>query len=123
MRELFCVGSALKEISDFPERDREEVMDDLFMVQGGETPPTAVPLKGYVGAKVMELKHSWNRNTYRTIYTGAFKDAVYVLCAFQKKSTQGKNVPKQIQSLINSRYKAVQRLAQDRAQEKRGSEQ
>ena len=58
-RELRFIGSALKDLKQFPEKIRREVGFDLDMVQGGETPATAKPLTGLSG--VMEIVERYNK--------------------------------------------------------------
>jgi Gp49-like protein DUF891 len=48
--------------------------------------PAATPLKGFGGAAVLEVVVDFDGNTFRTVYTVRFAEAVYVLHAFQKKS-------------------------------------
>ncbi len=47
--ELKFIGSALKDLKQFPGKAKREVGFDLDMVQGGETPTTAKPLTGLSG--------------------------------------------------------------------------
>jgi len=58
--ELKFIGSALKDLKQFPEKVKREVGFDLDMVQSGETPATAKPLTG----GVMELVERYNKDTY-----------------------------------------------------------
>jgi phage-related protein len=46
-------------------------------------------LKGFGGAHVLQITSNLAGNTYRTVYTVQLKGVIYVLHAFQKKSTQG----------------------------------
>ncbi|MEI8366027.1 MAG: type II toxin-antitoxin system RelE/ParE family toxin [Parachlamydiaceae bacterium] len=46
----------------------------------------AKPLKGFGGAKILEICLDDRNGTYRTMYTVEFEEVVYVLDAFQKKS-------------------------------------
>ena len=48
----------------------------------------AKPWKGD-GAGVFELVEDFRSDTFRAVYTVRFEEAVYVLHAFQKKSTKG----------------------------------
>ncbi len=61
--------------------------------------------KGYGGASVLEIIEDDSAGTYRTVYTVKFKDIVFVLHAFQKKSKKGIKTPKADLDLINSRLK------------------
>jgi phage-related protein len=44
-------------------------------------------MRGFGSAHVLEIRVDHATDTYRTIYTDSLGDAVYVLHAFQKKST------------------------------------
>ena len=81
--------------------------DGLWIVPGadGEKHPTAKPLKGFGGAKVLEIVDGYERNTYRTVYTLLFAGTVYVLHAFQKKAKKGIATPKPEIELIRRRLK------------------
>ncbi len=86
---IHWMGSSLKDIRSFPEEVREEIGHALYLVQSGETPRSAKPLKGYAGATVLEITEDFNTNTYRAVYTVRLAGFVYVLHIFQKKSKQG----------------------------------
>jgi phage-related protein len=45
--------------------------------------------KGFNGAGVLEIADDFHGDTYRAVYTVRFKDALYVLHAFQNKSKSG----------------------------------
>ena len=57
----------------------------------------------------MEVVSRHEGDAYRTVYTVRFKEAVYVLHAFQKKSKRGIETPKQELDLVQRRLKAAQR--------------
>ncbi len=85
----------------------------LYAVQLGEMPPEAKPLRGFGGAGVLELIDDHDGNTYRAVYTVRFARKVYVLHAFQKKSTRGVATPKREIELIRDRLKRAERLHSD----------
>jgi phage-related protein/predicted XRE-type DNA-binding protein len=64
------------------------------------TPPAAKPLKGFGGARVMEIVDRHATNTYRVVYTVQFAHRIYVLHAFQKKSKAGVTTPQKEIELI-----------------------
>lgn len=80
----------------------------LFAAQLGETPPEAKPLKGFGGAGVLELIEDAKGNTYRAVYTVRFREAIYVLHVFQKKSKHGIATPRHEIDLIRERLKLAQ---------------
>jgi len=82
----------------------------LYSANGRETDPAAKPLKGFGGARVMEIIDRHDTNTYRAIYTVQFADVIYVLHSFQKKSKSGIATPQRDIELIRCRLAEAQRL-------------
>ena len=85
---LFWVGSAKNDLLQFPEAVKDEIGAALSVAQIGGKHPRAKPWKGE-GPGVLEVVEDHRGDTYRTVYTVRFGDAVYVLHAFQKKSPKG----------------------------------
>lgn len=108
------VGSSQKDLRSFPEAVRLEIGYALFAAQRGETDPAAKPLKGFGGAAVMEIVAPHDGDTWRAVYTIRFKDAVYVLHAFQKKSKSGIATPRSELDLIRQRLTAAERDYRER---------
>jgi len=80
----------------------------LYKAQIGEKHQDAKPLKGFGGSGVLEVVSNFDGNTYRNVYTVRFRDAVYMLDAFQKKSKRGVSTPKQDMDRIRSRLKLAE---------------
>ena len=78
----------------------------LFLVQLGQMPPSAKPLKGF-GSGVFELVGDHMSDTYRAAYAVNIGDSIHVLHAFQKKSKQGIKTPKADIDLIRQRLRFV----------------
>jgi phage-related protein len=93
---------------------RRDLGQALYAAQRRETDPSAKPLKGFGGARVMEVVDRYDTNTYRAVYTVQFEEAIYVLHAFQKKSTSGIATPKPDLDLIRHRLVDAQRLHRER---------
>ncbi len=53
-------------------------------------------------------------DTFRAVYTVKFAAAIYVLHAFQKKSTTGIKTPKEVLELIRRRLKVAETDYRDR---------
>jgi phage-related protein len=102
MRPLVFVGSSREDVRAFPDTVRRDVGHALSFVQAGRTPETSAPLHGF-GSGVAEIAEDGEDGTYRAVYTVALPSAVYVLHAFQKKSTQGRKTVQRDQTLIRSR--------------------
>ncbi len=109
-RELVWIGSSRRDLRNFPSTVRRTFGVALYAVQLGETPPDAKPLRGFGGASVLELIEDHDGNTYRAVYTVRLARKVYVLHAFQKKSTRGVATPKREIELIRGRLKRAEQL-------------
>jgi phage-related protein len=104
VRPLFWMASSKRDYGEFPLRVQDTLGFELFLAQTGQHPPSAKPLKG-LGSRVVELIEDFDGNTYRTVYTVRFQEAVYVLHAFKKKSKRGVATPKSDIELIKRRLK------------------
>src|SRR5271156_291403 len=85
---LFWVGPAKRDLLDFPEAVRRRMGVVLSVAQFGGKHSAAKPWKGQ-GSGVFEVVEDYRGDTFRTVYTIRFSQAVYVLHAFQKKSPTG----------------------------------
>ena len=99
---LDWVGSSKKDFLDFP----EPVKDEMGAAQLGGRRPAAKPWKGR-GPGVFEIVEDHDRDTYRAVYAVRFKEVVYVLHAFQKKSPSGTRTAQLDVDLIERRLKAA----------------
>jgi phage-related protein len=104
MRPLFWVGSSKRDYCEFPGKVQDNLGFELFLAQTGQHPPSAKPFKG-LGSGVLELAEDYDGGTYRAVYAVCFKEAIYVLHAFQKKSKRGIATPKKEVDLIRSRLR------------------
>lgn len=104
MKPLVFVGSAQRDLRDFPDEVRSEIGYALYLAQNGETHRRAKLLKGLPAVEIVSDHAS---GTYRAVYTAKFEDAVYVLHAFQKKSKSGIATPRRDMALIEERLKQV----------------
>lgn len=110
-RRVRFIGSSRRDLSAFPDGVRRDAGLALFEVQLGQMPDSAKPLKGYGGAGVQEIVNGDASGTFRVVYTISLPDAVYVLHAFQKKSTTGVKTSKRDVDLIKRRLAEAQRLS------------
>ena len=78
----------------------------LSVAQFGGKHPKAKPWKGE-GSGVLEIVGDHRGDTYRAVYTIRFEKAVYVLHAFQKKSTKGIKTSQTDVDMIARRLKAA----------------
>lgn len=112
-RPLVFLGSSRKDLCEFPEDVRRVVGHAPRIAQGGGKHPDAKPLTGdkdFAGAGVLEILEDWQGDTYRAVYTVRFRERVYLLHAFQKKSKQGISTPQHDIDLIKSRLRDAETL-------------
>lgn len=107
MKAVVWIGSTLTDLRGFPKEARKKIGDALRFAQLGEKHVAAKPLKGFGGAGVLEVVEDVRGDAYRAVYTVRFTDVVYVLHAFQKKSTRGIETPRRHIELIRKRLKAA----------------
>jgi phage-related protein len=104
---LHWVGSAKRDYLAFPVEVQSDMGYALGVAQLGGKHPNAKPWKGE-GSGVFEVVEDHRGDTYRSVYTVRFAGVVYVLHAFQKKSTQGIKTPLLDVRLIGDRLKRAQ---------------
>ncbi len=85
MKPVFFVGTARKDLAEFPESARRRAGHERFMVQMGREPSDCKPLQR-IGPGAFEIRVRDEVGTFRVIYVAKLEHAVYVLHAFQKKT-------------------------------------
>lgn len=118
LKPLRWMGPSLKDLKSFPVEVRSATGYALYAAQSGDTDPSAKPMKGFGGTKVMEIVAPFGGDTWRITYTAHFRDVIYVLHAFQKKSKSGISTPKKEIDLIRQRLAAAQQDYEMRKQQK-----
>jgi phage-related protein len=111
-RPLLWVASSKRDYREFPSRVQDGFGFELYLAQTGQHPPSAKPLRGF-GSGTLELVEDFDGDTYRTVYTVRFGEAIYVLHAFKKKSKRGIKTPQSDIDLIRRRLRDAE---QDHAQ-------
>jgi phage-related protein len=101
-REVYFVGSSLKDLSGFSKQIKRLIGYSLRQAQGGGKGPAAKPLHGF-GPGVLEIVADDESGTYRGVYVVRLASGVYVLHCFQKKSKHGIKIPQQEIDLIKRR--------------------
>ena len=85
MKPVTFLGNSLKRLREFPEDVRHDAGYQLEKLQRGESPDDFKPVPT-VGRGVEELRVWDSSGTYRVMYVARWKECVYVLHAFQKKT-------------------------------------
>ena len=115
LKPIVWIGSSRRDLKKFPKRVRFDIGQALYAAQMGDTDPAAKPLKGFGGARVMEIVDRYDTNTFRAVYTVQFAGLVYMLHVFQKKSKSGIATPKRDIELIRQRLAQARRLNRQRS--------
>lgn len=113
MRPVNWVGPSRDEVHALPPDVEDMVGYALYLAQLGEKHPDAKPLSGFGNAQIIEIVADHEGNAYRAVYALKFPDAIYVLCAFQKKSTHGKRTPQRWMELVRSRLRQAAEAAKE----------
>jgi len=109
IKPVLWVGSSRRDLQAMPRQVRSDIGQALYTAQQGLTDPSAKPLKGFGGTRVMEIVERYQTDAYRAVYTAHFEAAIYVLHDFQKKSKTGIATPKHDIELIKKRFAGAQR--------------
>ena len=114
IKRIIWIGATRKNIRSFPLAVRRDIGQALYTAQQHQTDPAAKPLKGFHGAKVMEIIDRYDTDTYRAVYTTKFGNYLYVLHAFQKKCQKGIATPHKDIEIIRIRLEEAKRDFKER---------
>jgi phage-related protein len=104
---LDWIGSSKKDFLAFPNPVIDRMGYAFGVAQLGGKHPHAKPWKGE-GGGVFEIVEDFSGDTYRAAYTVRFADVIYVLHAFQKKSTKGISTAATDIAMIKARLRLAQ---------------
>lgn len=110
LRKIRWVGDSREQLQRFPHQVRKDIGHAIYLVQTGQTPPSARPMRG-IESGVFEIVNDYATNTYRAVYTVKIGRSLYVLHAFQKKSKRGIATPKKEIDSIKRRLRRAKELA------------
>ena len=108
-RPISWVSAARKEFDSFPEAAQAVCLTALTIAAEGGKADIAKPLKG-LGSGVMEIALPYRGNAFRVVYAVQIGAELWVVHAFQKKSTQGIKTPKREIDLIAARVKRLKEM-------------
>jgi phage-related protein len=106
---LEWIGSTKRDILKLPKEIREDFGYALYLAECGDKSPHA-KLFSNVGGGVFEIVENFDGNTYRAMYTVRFKEAIYVLHVFQKKSKKGIATPQADVEMVRRRFQIAKEL-------------
>ena len=108
-RPVSWLTPARKAFEAFPDCAGQIVMDALGVAAEGGRGGVAKPMKG-LGSGVFEVALPFRGNAFRVVYAVQLGDELWVVHAFQKKSTQGIKTPKHEIDLIKDRLKRLKEM-------------
>src|SRR5438105_14094680 len=105
-RPVSWIKAARKEFEAFPEGAQSICLNALTIAAEGGKADTAKPMRG-MGSGVFEIALPFRGDAFRVVYAVQLGEEVWVVHAFQKKSTQGIKTPKREVDLIKDRLKRL----------------
>jgi phage-related protein len=108
-RPVSWIRAALKEFETFPEEAKSICLTALTIAAEGGKADIAKPMHG-LGSGVFEIALPFRGDAFRVAYAVQLADEIWVVHAFQKKSTQGIKTPKREIDLIKDRMKRLREM-------------
>jgi len=110
-RAISWLKAAYKDFEKFPLGARTIMLRALTIAAEGSKSDIVKLMKG-LGSGVYEIALNYRSDAYRTIYVVKLGKDIWVVHAFQKKSTKGIKTPKKEFDLICSRIKQLKEQLQ-----------
>ena len=105
-RPVSWIKAALKEFQTFPEEAQSICLAALTIAAEGGKADIAKPMHN-LGSGILEIALPFRSAAYRVVYAIQLAEEVWVLHAFQKKSTQGIKTAQRDIELIKERLKRL----------------
>jgi len=108
-RPVSWIKAALKEFEAFPQGAQTICLAALTIAAEGGKADIAKPLHG-MGSGVFEIALPFRGDAFRVIYAVQIGEEIWVVHAFQKKSTQGIKTPKHEIDLAKDRLRRLEEM-------------
>lgn len=108
-RPVSWIKAALKEFETFPGGARSICLAALTIAAEGGKADIAKPMHS-LGSGVFEIALPFKGDAFRVVYEVQLADEIWVVHAFQKKSTQGIKTPQREIDLIKDRLKRLKEM-------------
>ena len=108
-RPVSWISAARREFEAFPDGARSILLAALTIAAEGGKADVAKPMVG-LGTGVFEIALPFKGDTFRVVYAVQLADEIWVVHAFQKKSTQGIKTAKREIDLIKDRLKRLKEM-------------
>jgi len=103
------IKAALKEFEAFPQGVKAICLAALTIAAEGGKADIAKPLHG-MGSGVFEIALPFRGDAFRVVYAVQLGEEIWVVHAFQKKSTQGIKTPKHEIDLVKDRLRRLKEM-------------
>ena len=108
-RPVSWIKAALKEFETFPEGARSICLAALTIAAEGGKADIAKPVHGF-GSGVFEIALPFRGDAFRVVCAVQLAEEIWVVHAFQKKSTRGIKTPRREINLIQDRLKRLKEM-------------
>ncbi len=108
-RPISWLRPARKAFDEFPEGARDVIVDALSVAAEGGKVGIAKPMKG-LGSGMLEIALQYRGDAFRVVYAVQLGEDLWVIHAFQKKSTQGIKTPHREIDLLRERLKRLKEM-------------
>jgi len=108
-RPISWISAAHKDFGRFPAQAQSICLAALTIAAEGGKADIAKPMKG-LGSGVFEIALPCRGNAFRVVYAVQLGDDIWVVHAFQKKSTQGIKTPRHETDLAIERLKRLKEM-------------
>jgi len=108
-RPISWIRAALREFEKFPDEVRTTCLIALTIAAEGGKSDLAKPMQG-LGSGVFEIALPFRSDAFRVVYAVQLGNDLWVVHAFQKKSTRGIKTPKHEVDLIKDRLKKLREM-------------
>jgi phage-related protein len=117
---LRWVGGSKRSLDSVPEDVKDAFGAALLDVQYGDTPVGAKPFGEGLPREIWKVVEDFDGNTFRAVYTATFKDVVYVLDVFMKRSKSGIGTPQADKTRVLDRFRAAKKDYEDNLRSRGG---
>jgi len=108
-RPVSWIKAALKEFESFPQGAKTICLVALTIATEGGKADIAKPLRG-MGSGVFEIALPFRGDAFRVVYAVQLGEEIWVVHAFQKRSTQGIKTPKHEVDLVKDRLRKLKEM-------------
>jgi phage-related protein len=108
-RTISWIKAARRDFEAFPPAVQLEGLRALTLAAEGGKADNVKPLQGFIGG-VLEIVLRHRGDAFRVVYAVQIGADIWVLHAFQKKSTQGIKTPKREIDLVHERLKRLKEV-------------